>query len=308
MQPPFTFPALGTTAALLVTDDAAFAAAHSMLVREIDGIDIACSRFRGDSELSSVNANAGRPTRVSARFIEALEVALRAARLTGGLVDPTVGSAMRVLGYDRDFDVMDRTGPALTVSLQRVPGWQVIEVDAGRSTVRLPEGVELDFGATAKALCADRAARSIADATGAGVLVSLGGDVAMQGPSPDAGWSLLITDDHAAGTDADGAHVVVRSGGLATSGTTVRRWWRGVQEMHHLVDPKTGCPARERWRTASVAAGSCVDANIASTAAIVMGARAPAWLGARGLPARLVSPEGAVLRVAGWPAEERVEC
>ena len=81
-----------------------------------------------------------------------------------------------------------------------------------------------------------------------------------------------------------------------------------MQEMHHLIDPQTGCPARERWRTASVAAGSCVDANIASTAAIILGVRAPAWLEARGLPARLVSPEGAVLRVAGWPAEERVAC
>jgi len=203
---------------------------------------------------------------------------------------------------------MDRSGPAITVSLQRVPGWQVVEVDADRSTARLPEGVELDFGATAKALCADRAAHSIADATGAGVLVSLGGDVAMQGPPPETGWSLLIADDHAAAPDAGGEHVVVRSGGLATSGTTVRRWWRGVQEMHHLIDPQTGCPVRERWRTASVAAGSCVDANIASTAAIILGSRAPAWLEARGLPARLVSPEGAVLRIAGWPAEERVQC
>jgi thiamine biosynthesis lipoprotein len=292
----------------LVAEDDAFARAHSMLVSEIDAIDIACSRFRGDSEISSVNANAGRHTRVSARFIEALEVALRAARLTGGLVDPTVGSAMRVLGYDRDFDVMDRSGPPLEVLLQRVPGWQTIEMDPRRSTVRLPAGVELDFGATAKALCADRAARAIADATGAGVLVSLGGDVALAGPPPEVGWSLLIADDHAAGASADGEHIVVRSGGVATSGTTVRRWWRGVQELHHVIDPNTGRPARERWRTASVAAGSCVDANIASTAAIVMGVRAPAWLEARGLPARLVSPAGAVLRVAGWPAEARVEC
>ena len=108
MEQPITFPALGTTAALLVTDEQAATLAKSMLEAEIDGIDIACSRFRGDSELSSVNANAGRDTRVSSRFIEALEVALRAARLTGGLVDPTVGKTMRVLGYDRDFDKLDR--------------------------------------------------------------------------------------------------------------------------------------------------------------------------------------------------------
>lgn len=308
MKPPITFPALGTTATLLVTDEHAAPLAKAMLEAEIDGIDIACSRFRGDSELSSVNANAGRDTRVSSRFIEALEVALRAARLTGGLVDPTVGKTMRVLGYDREFDILDRSGPPLEVSLERVPGWQTIEMNAGRSTVRVPRGVELDFGATAKALCADRAARAIADATGAGVLVSLGGDVAIDGPPPEVGWPLLIADDHAADASSDGQRIVVRAGGVATSGTTVRRWWRGVRELHHVIDPMTGRPAREKWRTASVAAGTCVDANIASTAAIVLGARAPAWLEARGLPARLVSPDGSVLRIAGWPAEVKVEC
>jgi thiamine biosynthesis lipoprotein len=308
MEQPITFPALGTTAALLVTDEQAAALAKSMLEAEIDGIDIACSRFRSDSELSSVNANAGRDTRVSSRFIEALEVALRAARLTGGLVDPTVGKTMRVLGYDRAFDRLEPGGPPLEVVLERVPGWQTIEMNPARSTVRVPQGVELDFGATAKALCADRAARAIANATGAGVLVSLGGDVAIDGPPPDSGWPLLIADDHAADPSSDGQRIVVRAGGVATSGTTVRRWWRGVRELHHVIDPATGRPAREKWRTASVAAGSCVDANIASTAAIVLGARAPAWLEARGLPARLVSSDGSVLRIAGWPAEVKVEC
>ncbi len=308
MERPLTFPALGTTAVLVVTDDRALEAAHALLVKEIDAIDLACSRFRSDSEISSVNANAGRDTRVSARFIEALEVALRAARLTGGLVDPTVGSTMRVLGYDRDFDVMDRSGPPLEVSLQRIPGWQTVELDQRRSTVRVPPGVELDFGATAKALCADRAAHGIAAATGAGALVSLGGDVAMGGPAPEVGWPLLVADEHAADPSSEGDRIVVRSGGVATSGTTVRRWWRGIQEVHHLIDPSTGRPAREQWRTASVAAGSCVDANIASTAAIVLGVRAPAWLEARALPARLVSAAGEVTRVAGWPADVSVQC
>jgi FAD:protein FMN transferase len=308
MEWPLTFPALGTTAVLVVTDDRVLEAAHTLLVKEIDAIDLACSRFRSDSEISSVNANAGRDTRVSARFVEALEVALRAARLTGGLVDPTVGSTMRVLGYDRDFDVMDRSGPPLEVSLQRIPGWQTVELDQRRSTVRVPRGVELDFGATAKALCADRAAHGIAAATGAGALVSLGGDIAMGGPAPEVGWPLLVADDHAADPSREGDRIVVRSGGVATSGTTVRRWWRGIQEVHHLIDPSTGRPAREQWRTASVAAGSCVDANIASTAAIVLGVRAPAWLEARALPARLVSAAGEVTRVAGWPADVSVQC
>jgi thiamine biosynthesis lipoprotein len=304
---PLRFPALGTTAALLVADDGALELACRILRTEIDAIDAACSRFRSDSELTRVNASAGRAAPVSERFLEALAVALRAARLTDGLVDPTVGTAMRLLGYDRDFAALERNGPPLRVAVHRVPGWQSIDVDDAAGTVRVPAGVELDFGATAKALCVDRATGAIARATGGGVLVSLGGDLAVGGPGPGAGWSVLVTDDHAAPVDAEGQRVRISSGGLATSGTTVRRWVRGERLLHHVVDPATGLPAVEHWRTVSVTAATCVDANIASTAALVMGEQAPRWLHDRGLPARLVAPDGTVTRVGDWPAETN-EC
>ena len=283
-------------------------AARALLDAEIRAIDESCSRFRADSELSVLNAARGRKRRVSPRFLEALDVALRAARITDGLVDPTVGTAMRVLGYDRDFAGVDRDGPPLRVSVANVPGWQTIEVDRADSTVRVPAGVELDFGATAKALCADRAARAIGEATGTGVLVSLGGDIAIGGPVREAGWAVLIADDHAAGPDSPGPRIAVRSGGVATSGTTVRRWQRGGVTLHHVVDPRTGRPTSRRWRTVSVAAASCVDANIASTAALVSDADAPRWLAARALPARLVGADGRVVTVAGWPSEMEVAC
>ncbi|MGO9875792.1 MAG: FAD:protein FMN transferase [Acidimicrobiia bacterium] len=313
MRSPISFPALGTTATLVVTDDRAREQARAILVAEIDAIDVACSRFRSDSELTLINANAGRRSSVSALFFEALEVALRGARLTNGRVDPTVGSAMRVLGYDRDFDKIDRDGPPLRISVARIPGWQTIEVDARHLTVFVPAGVELDFGATAKGLCADRAARTIGAATGAGVVVGLGGDIAIGGPPRQDGWVVLVTDDHAcASSTADnatfGQRIVVRSGGVATSGTTVRRWRRGEVEMHHVVDPDTGLPAAEHWRTVSVAAASCVDANIASTASLVMGTGAPDWLAARELPARLVRRDGSVVTVGGWPTPADAPC
>jgi thiamine biosynthesis lipoprotein ApbE len=313
VQSPITFPALGTTATLLVTDDGIRDDAHAMLVAEVDAIDAACSRFRSDSDLAFVNANAGQRTPVSPLFIEALDVALRAARLTNGRVDPTVGTAMRVLGYDRDFDDVDRYGPPLHVTVERIPGWRTIELDARDSTVRIPVGVELDFGATAKGLCADRAAHTIGNATGAGVLVGLGGDIAIGGPIRPDGWVVLVTDDHAASPDADdvdttGQRIVVRSGGVATSGTTVRRWRRGDIEVHHVVDPLTGMPAAEHWRTVTVAAASCVDANIAATASLVMGPDAPTWLETAKLPARLVSPQGTVVTVGGWPGPGDVSC
>jgi thiamine biosynthesis lipoprotein len=97
--------------------------------------------------------------------------------------------------------------------------------------------------------------------------------------------------------------VTIADGGLATSGITARRWSRGDRHLHHLIDPNTGAPAAGPWRTVTVAAGSCVDANIASTAAIVLGHDAPGWLLARGLPARLVDRAGGVHRCGAWPEE-----
>ncbi len=298
------FPALGTTAVVVVTDAGALKAARAVVEAEIAAIDAACSRFRGDSELIRVNAAAGSAIEVSELFLEAIAVALGAAQSTDGLVDPTVGGAMRTLGYDRDFGQVARSGGPLRVVFGRVPGWQVIDVDRVRQSVRIPVGVELDLGATAKALCADRAAAAVYAAIGCGVLVSLGGDVASAGPAPQGGWTVLVTDNHAAPVDAPGQRVSIASGGLATSGTAVRRWSRGGRPLHHLIDPATAMPSDTPWQTVSVAARSCVEANIASTAAIIVGDTAADWLAARGLPSRLVATDGAVTTVAGWPREE----
>lgn len=293
------FQVWGTTA-IIVTPPAKHDQAREVLDEELEAMDRACSRFRTDSELASVNRAGGRPVAVSGLFHEALDAALRAAVLTDGLVDPTVGTALRLLGYDRDFASVAPDGPALTVSVERVPGWTTIRSDRAAGTVTVPSGVELDFGATAKALCADRAAARASRSTGAPVLVSLGGDVAVAGTPPDGGWPVGIADDHAEPLGAAPCTVGIRSGGLATSSTEVRRWRRAGIELHHLVDPRSGRPAEPLWRTVSVAAGSCLDANIASCAAMVMGSGSEAWLAARGLPARLVRVSGEVVTVGGW--------
>ena len=299
-----SFPALGTTATVAVAEPKALAAAREVLERELEAIDLACSRFRTDSELARVNADSGREHEVGGLLLEALRVALRAAEESDGLVDPTVGRTMRLAGYDRTITVVrGRDGRLFRPSFQPAPGWRSVELDEARRTVRAPRGVELDLGATAKALAADRAARVAACATGAGVLVSLGGDVAVAGEAPTGGWAIRVADDHAAPPDVPGPVVAVSSGGLASSGTTVRRWLTADGELHHIVDPRSGRPAASPWRTATVAAGSCVEANTASTAAVVLGDEAPAWLGDRGLPARLVRQDGSVVRVGAWPAE-----
>jgi thiamine biosynthesis lipoprotein len=297
-----SWPALGSTAGVLVTDAEAMGSARALLEDELAAIDRACSRFRRDSELSRVNAAAGLPVAASELFLEAVEVAIRAAQLTDGDVDPTVGLAMRAIGYDRDFEAVLRDGHG-SASPAPVAGWENVQVDRRAGTVRAARGVELDLGATAKALAADLAARRINEALGCGVLVNLGGDVSVAGQAPAGGWRVRVTDDHRGGRDADGQTVSIDSGGLATSSTTVRQWTAGGQRRHHIVDPRSGVSAPVVWRTASVAAGSCVDANIASTAAIVRGARAPAWLRDLGLPSRLVRADGEVVPLGGWPEE-----
>ncbi|MDE3206211.1 MAG: FAD:protein FMN transferase [Acidobacteriota bacterium] len=303
------FPALGSTAALVLTDPGAEAEALEVLLDELDHLDRACSRFRDDSELYRLNASSGRrPVRVSPLLLEAVQQALRAARLTDGMVDPTVGRALEVAGYDRDFAALAPDGPPVEFAVRPVPGWRCVVVDTAQSTLALPVGVHLDLGATAKALGADRAARRIAERTGVGVLVGLGGDIAVAGPAPDAGWPVRITEDHSAPLDGPGPVVAIHDGGLATSSTSVRRWRRGGRSVHHLIDPATSQPVEERWRLVSVAAGSCLDANIASCAAIVMGDGAPGWLERLGLPARLVPPDGTPVTVSGWPSEVPTCC
>jgi len=295
---------LGTNALLLTDDPQALATARQAADAEIDTIDMTCSRFRVDSELSCLNAKAGRPVAISPVLAEALAVALRAAELTGGRVDPTVGADLRLLGYDRDFASVPTDGPALPIHLGPRGGWQSIAFDRVDATVCVPAGVELDFGATAKALAADRAAHAAAEAIGAGVLISLGGDIAVAGEAPAEGWSVLVTDNHAADLDAPGVNVAIFSGGVATSSTTVRRWRRGGEDNHHVINPATGQPTRGPWRTVTVAAATCVDANIASTASIVMGREAPGWLRGERLPSRLVAHDGTVVTVAGWPQDD----
>ena len=174
-------------------------------------------------------------------------------------------------------------------------------MDADAATVRVLRGARLDLGASAKALAADRAALDAAERTGAGVLVSLGGDIAVAGPAPEGGWQVLVTDDHDAALDATGQVVGISGGGLATSSTTVRRWMREGAPLHHIVDPRTGLPAETPLRTVSVTAGDCVTANAATTAAIILGDKAGAWLQERGLPARLVTVDGCITHLGGWP-------
>ncbi|HEY1675956.1 MAG TPA: FAD:protein FMN transferase [Streptosporangiaceae bacterium] len=297
---------LGCLVHLTVTEPGALDAARALLEADLAALDAACSRFRPDSELAQLDQADGRPVPVSPLLAEAVAVALRAAELTGGDVDPTVGEAIVAAGYDRDFTLIPADGPAVNLVVRAVPGWHQVRLDLGSRTLTMPAGVRLDLGATAKAWTADRSAARIAGTLDTGVLVGLGGDISVAGPAPDGGWRIRVQDvtGHPDEDPCGPATVVaITGGGLATSSTTARRWRRGGSVLHHILDPRTGLPPAPVWRTVSVTAATCADANTASTAAIIRGDAAPGWLARLRLPARLVADSGRVETVAGWPAE-----
>lgn len=287
------FPLWGGQAVVSVTERSGLPAALAHVKRTVAAFDLSCSNFREDSELALLNQSPREDIVVSKLLFDAVSEALRAARLTGGAVDPTVGQVL----------VAHRINPPLSdqpVRIEPVPGYTVVSLDEANRTIRLPAGAQLDLGATAKALAADMAAEAARAAAGCGVLVGLCGDIAVAGDAPTGGWGIRVTDDHRRG-DAPGQTVAIASGGLATSSVTVRR--SGADAVSHLIDPGTGLPVDGPWRTVSVTAASCMDANIASTAAIVLGSHALDWLEANQLPARLVAHDGSVSYVAGWPQD-----
>jgi thiamine biosynthesis lipoprotein ApbE len=299
--------ALGTGVRLVVADGDR-AAARRAVEDVLDRVDRSYSRFRDDSELVALNARAGTTIYVSPLLANAIAAGLRAAEVTDGAVDPTVGRAMRAIGYDADFDRVRNPAGPIQLRLEPIPGWQSVALSVARHEVRVRPGVELDLGSTGKGLASDMAASAALAAIRldgspdrGGVLVSLGGDIAVGGIAPEGGWRILIAEDSETPPDAAGEVVAIESGAIATSSTTVRHWRRGDRAFHHVIDPRTGGPVDSPWRTASVVAATCVEANTAATASIVMGAGAIAWLEAAALPARLVARDGSVTRLNGWP-------
>ncbi len=284
-----------TTGRLVVTDEDALARATALVQDYLGRVELAASRFRDDSEILQLTPDRNGMVHVSDVLADLLDEALRAARRSNGCVDPTVGTAMRRIGYDRDIELVVRDGAPISAVVRPVPGWRRVTLDG--NWLRIPQRVELDLGATAKAVAADRCASLVNESLGTGVLVSLGGDIATAGPAPAGGWQVLVQDR----PEDPAEHVTLGAGdALATSSTVSRAWSRGQRRMHHIVDPTTGLPAASPWRSVTVAGASCAEANTASTASLVMGEAAPAWLTSLGLPARLLRHDGEVLTLNAW--------
>ena len=268
-------------------------------------VGAACSRFDAGSELSRLSGDPRleRGVEVSPLLASLIATALAAAEQTGGSVDPTLGADLDRWGYDRDFGRMTPAaataapvGPSTLTLVRRRPGWHSVRLDG--TTLAMPAGMRLDLGATAKAYAADLIARRVSEELGAGVLVSLGGDIATGGATAAGGWEILVQD-----LPADPAQQVRLPDGaaVATSSTQKRRWVHDGRVHQHILDPAFGVPVIPVWRSVTVAAASCLHANVLSTAAIVRGTSAPTWLARQHASARLVDMDGRVITLGAWP-------
>ena len=276
--------------------------AEERLWHWLNAFDAACNRFRGDSEISRLNRHHGETVAISETLELAIDAALRAGEATDGLCDPTVLPALLALGYDRDYDELARRTDTVATAPVLPLGLSAIDLDREHHTVTLAPGCQLDLGASAKALVVDLVADDVAPL--GGVVVELGGDVAVRGHGPNGPWVIGVAET----LDITGnePRISLRHGGIATSSTATRTWRVGEQVVNHIVDPRTGSFARSLYSTASVSASDCVLANGFATAALLWGEDAGYHIAQAGWSARLVRSDGTVEFVGGWPQEGEI--
>jgi thiamine biosynthesis lipoprotein len=289
----------GLTGSLSTEREDQMADATERLWARLESFDVACNRFRDDSELSRLNARPGEEVAISETLELALTAALRAAEVTGGLCDPTVLSSLLALGYDRDFDELVK-GVDVPATTPVAPlGPSAIHLDVEHHTVVIDAPCQLDLGASAKALVVDLVAADVA--TSGGVVVELGGDVAVRGNGPQGPWAIGVSDTLT--ITGREPRISLRHGGVATSSTTSRTWRLGDRVVNHIIDPRTGSFADGPYATASVTASDCVLANAFATAALLWNEEAAYHIAQAGWSARLVRTNGTVEFVGGWPED-----
>lgn len=198
------------------------------------------TRFAPTSEISEINRAAGQPVAVGTETRALVDRMILAWELTGGRFDPTVGPAMRMIGYDRPFDEgLDAEG-----TLHPVPGdgCDNVVVDQDRGTVTVPPDVSLDPGGIGKGFAADIVAAELLASGASGALVNVGGDLKVVGDGPEDGaWRIDIAEPALAPSSV--AQVLVPGGSAVATSTPLRRaWTRGGDWVHHLIDSVTGLP------------------------------------------------------------------
>ena len=253
----------------------------------------ALSRFRADSELNHLNDHTGHWIRVSPILWEVIQYALKAAQWSDGLVSPTLLNAMEAIGYDRSFEAIQAVDDR-SITPQPDGQWGAIQRRSTTRSIQLPPNVRLDLGGVAKGWAADRAARQLAACGPA--LMDAGGDIALSGPKTDGQpWPIGVSDPFQ--PDRQLELLMIPSGGVATSGRDYRRWQRGGQAVHHIIDPRTGSPAQTDVLSATVIAPSAYRAEVAAKIMLISGSESGlAWIDSQAdMAALVVLEDGRVL-------------
>lgn len=260
-------------------------------VREAEAI---LSRFDPDSELSRLNAAAGKPCLVSPLLAEVLAAALTAARESDGLYDPTVLPCLQAAGYRVSLEALPQAPlPDGGAAAGWRPAWPGIRLNPGAvPLVQTPAQCQLDFGGIAKGWAADRLCADWRQ--GAPLVVSLGGDLRVRLPPDDAGWPVTVADPFA--PERDLARLRVRAGGVATSSSLGRRWLTDQGWRHHIIDPRNGTPADSDVVQATVLAPTAVQAEVWAKALCILGSEAGFdFLARRPAAALVVRHDGTVM-------------
>ena len=238
---------------------------------EVGRIEHLWSRYRKDNIVHRINTAGGRPVTVDAETAQFLDYAAKLHDWSEGLFDVTSG----VLRRAWKFDGSDRLpAPEQVEALLPLVGWH--KVDWQSPVLRMPMGMEIDFGGIGKEYAVDRACAAARQATSRAVLVNCGGDLACTGPRASAEpWQIGI-DTGVAGAATPLVHLT--QGGVATSGDAHRFLLKDGVRYPHVLDPRTGWPVTGGPRSVTVAATSCTEAGVLATVALLHGAGAQDFL------------------------------
>jgi thiamine biosynthesis lipoprotein len=229
------------------------------------------TRFSPDSELSRLNQLAGRWKPVSKDMFSVLAAAKSLVEPTRGLFNPAVLPALVATGYDRSIELLEEDVPSKPEDGRPNPpmDFAEVEMDAENRKVRIPAGMQVDFGGIAKGWLATRAAETLA-AYADSCAVSAGGDITVIGlPHGAPGWSIGLEDPRQPGRDL--TTFMISSGSVATSSVAKRQWRQNGALQHHIIDPRTGQPADTPWLSVTVLAPTAVEAEAFAKACLIGG-------------------------------------
>ncbi len=296
------FRAMGTAISLLLPEDQA--AQGLEIVRSLfSQWEQTLSRFLPESELSRLNQQAGKQVAVNDLLYNVLVTALNAAQATEGVYDPAMLEQLQQLGYDRTFEDLPEVRFGFTFPGAQGGGWRGIRVDPGRQRVTLPEGIKLDFGGIAKGMAVDAAIEELHLNGIETALVNAGGDLVVLGLPPDSdSWPIAVPGRDQYWT------LPLHHGAIATSGIARRHWWQGVTLQHHLLDPRTGLPAKSDLWSVTVVTDRCEQAEVAAKVAFILGLQQGAdFLKKHSIAGLLVREDGTWEAVEPWPMQSMEE-